>query len=239
VTQSSTPRSRTDKYVAMPDSQPNLMPPTSGDFTPGTPSGLTPNTRSEAEAALWRNSLAQTDSAAPTTPLPSHDADMGLDAGAPRSSGADTLGQGVDEGASEAQQSYHRPRGSMRMSPENYSKALHEARKQSTADSELSTDTTESAGATYNTGVSTPTNAIPFPPPGHGVVPLHTGIGTGQAEAVKKARPTGMTLGDLGRQASWSEQDMKHIYSAPLMGQPAKDDAGYSGGGEGKGVGGS
>lgn len=213
----------------MSDSQPGLLPPTSGDFIPGTPSGLTPNTRSEAEAALWRNSLAQTDSAAPATPLASHDADMGLDASAASSSGAGTLGQGVDGNVDSAQ--YSRSRVPMRTSPELYAKALHEARKQSTSGSDISMHTTESAGDAA-TGGSTPTNSIPFPPPGQGVVPLRTKVGSGQAEAVRKAKPSGMKLGDLPRQASWSEQDMKHIFSAPLMGRPTKEDAGYGSGGE-------
>jgi hypothetical protein len=47
-----------------------------------------------------------------------------------------------------------------------------------------------------------------------------------------------MKLGDLGRQPSWSQQDYKHIYSAPLMNPPKNDDAGYSSGMEGKGAGG-
>lgn len=63
-----------------------------------------------------------------------------------------------------------------------------------------------------------------------GVVPLHTGIGAGQAEAVKRVRPTGLSLGDLGRQQSWSEQDMKHVYSQKLMagGEGGAADQGYS-----------
>lgn len=210
----------------MPDSQSNLLPPTSGDFIPGTPSGLTPNTRSEAEAALWRNSMAQTDSAAPTTPLASYPPDMGLDAGA-GSNAADPLGQGVDGNVDS-----RRSRIPMGTNPEAYVQALREARKQSTTESDISTHTTESStGAAVNTGASsTPTHSIPFPPPGRGVVPLHTGVGTGQAEAVRKAKPSGMKLGDLGRQASWSEQDMKHVYSAPLLGPPRQEDAGYGSG---------
>lgn len=61
-------------------------------------------------------------------------------------------------------------------------------------------------------------------------MPLKIGIGAGQAEALKRARPTGLSLGHLARQQSWSEQDMKHVYSQSLMvvdGATAED-AGYS-----------
>jgi hypothetical protein len=89
-------------------------------------------------------------------------------------------------------------------------------------------DTTEGA-AEGERDTAIPTKAVPFPlpPPGQGVVPLHTGVGTGQAEALKRARARGLSLGGLGRQPSWSEQDMKHIYSAGLMGDVKKGDAGY------------
>lgn len=83
--------------------------------------------------------------------------------------------------------------------------------------------TTSGAG----TGIASPTSATPSPfpavldsiDPKQGVVPLNPGIGQGQQEAVKKARGRGLSLGMLGRQQSWSEQDMKHVYSAGWMGE--------------------
>lgn len=184
----------------MHDSEPSLLPPNSGNFTPSTPSGLTPNTRSEAEAALAFNTVAQTDSAAPTTPLATD--------------------------ATRNMMESHRPGGT---SSANYEKALLEARKQSSVSSTLSTDTTD------GTSEVDAIKGVPLPRPGQGVVPLHTGPPMGQAEAVKRAKPTGLSLAALGRQPSWSEQDMKHIYSANLMAEPK--DAGYSSGVDDKGVG--
>lgn len=49
----------------MVGAQSALLPPSDGNFVPLTPSCLTPNAHSEAEAALRHNSTAQTDSAAP------------------------------------------------------------------------------------------------------------------------------------------------------------------------------
>ncbi|KAF2122391.1 hypothetical protein BDV96DRAFT_618633 [Lophiotrema nucula] len=199
-----------------------LLPPSTGTFGSATPSGLTPNTRSEAEAALTLNTIAQTDSAAPTTPLARvenmnpHDQDDTVD---------------------EAVKAYRRPAGPIRTSSANYEKALEAFRKQSSA-STASTDHSHDARAsTENVSgaptVASPTSTVPFPPPGQGVVPLHTGVGTGQAEVIKKARPSGLSLGQLGRQQSWNEQDFKHIRSASLMGE-VTGDAGYGSGSEKK-----
>ena len=68
-------------------------------------------------------------------------------------------------------------------------------------------------------------------------MPPKTGIGAGQAEAVRRARPTGLSLGHLGRQQSWSEQDMKHVYSQRLMVADGAiaEDPGYSSAGPGEG----
>lgn len=49
--------------------QSTLLPPSDGDFGVATPSGLTPGTRSEAEAAFELNATTQTDSAAPDPSL--------------------------------------------------------------------------------------------------------------------------------------------------------------------------
>lgn len=210
----------------MLDSQSNLMPPSSGEFTPelATPSGLTPNTRSEAEAALSYNTLTQTASAAPTTPLATDPSTF--------------------DGISEAATSTFAARRPMDSS-HNYEAALAAARKQSTTSSGMSVDSTESTGdngagnISGTATVANPMAAVPFPPPGQGVVPLHTGVGIGQAEVVKKAKPTGMKLGELGRQPSWSSQDMKHLLSAEWMREPGTEDKGYGSGAEHKGAGGN
>jgi hypothetical protein len=49
--------------------QSSLLPPSDGDFSLATPSGLTPGTRSEAEEAFALNASQQTDSAAPDPSL--------------------------------------------------------------------------------------------------------------------------------------------------------------------------
>ncbi|KAF2201268.1 hypothetical protein GQ43DRAFT_440741 [Delitschia confertaspora ATCC 74209] len=166
----------------------------SSSFAPAaTPSGLTPNTRSEAEAALSLNAFQQTESAAPTTPLPHTDS---LDVDAKLTFRRDAPVVGFDS-----------------------SSALAAAHQDSSISSNLSTDTTTSNPSQIA--------GIPIPPPGQGVVPLHTGVGSGQADAVKKARPHGLSLGDLGRQQSWDKNDYKHVYSAGLMGK-VDGDAGYS-----------
>ncbi|KAF2279335.1 uncharacterized protein EI97DRAFT_371031 [Westerdykella ornata] len=94
------------------------MPPTGGDFTDIAPPDLTPNTRSEAEEALRRNSLAQTDSAAPTSSA---------------------------HGSNEAQQAYHQPHG-MRRTNSAYATALEQLSQKQQAE-EMDSITTGS-GAT-------------------------------------------------------------------------------------------
>ncbi|KAF2747845.1 hypothetical protein M011DRAFT_467438 [Sporormia fimetaria CBS 119925] len=180
-----------------------------------TPSGLTPNTRSEAEAALWQNSLAQTDAAAPTTPPPSHAHDKLID--------------DIDE----ARQAYYRHTATSPTTSDNYAKAMERVRKEESA---ASTDTTITESSTGDTPLAASgTTSLPFPGPGQGVVPLHTGVGAGQSEAVKKGRSRGLSLGMLGRQPSYSGQDRKHLLSAGLMEKPGGEDKGYTSGGEGKG----
>jgi len=200
----------------MGDTQDTLQLPSRTAFPPATPSGLTPNTRSEAEAALTHNISAQTDSAAPTTPLPENAFNF----------------------ETEAQKAYRRPMGPIRTSSTNYENALREAHKQSSASSELSTDTAVPVdGATDGETVGSPlSSSVPFPPPGQGVVPLHTGVGVGQTEP-KRTRPRGLSLAALARQQSFNGQDMKHVLQAPLMTEADGQEAGYGTGAEGKGVG--
>ncbi|KAL1608507.1 hypothetical protein SLS60_003449 [Paraconiothyrium brasiliense] len=181
-----------------------LLPPSQGSFAAPTPSGLTPNTRSEAESAFNLNAMQQTDSAAP-----------------------------AENSLSEAQRAYRRPNGPIRASSTNYEKALREVRGQVSASSDLSDDTTAAEEITGLAKVQSPVNGIAFPPPGQGVVPSYEGIGSGQAEAVRKARNRGLSLGQLGRAPSWNEQDMKHMLQGRLMEQ-VDGAAGYDSGTEKK-----
>ncbi|OCK99830.1 uncharacterized protein K441DRAFT_652059 [Cenococcum geophilum 1.58] len=195
-------------------------------FGAGTPSQLTPNTRSEAEAALSANSTQQTDSAAPTTPaptsssaaahIPSTDSDSALDA---------------------ARAAYRRPPNPIRTSTSNYAAALVAA---TTSPTSAASPVSPLASASASAAAAAAATVLPASPlpvdAAHGVVPL-TGIGAGQAEAIRRAQPTGLGLGRLGRQQSWSEQDMKHVYSQRLMVPDSgiAEDAGYSSAGPGEG----
>ncbi|KAK3201316.1 hypothetical protein GRF29_185g590238 [Pseudopithomyces chartarum] len=174
----------------MGDSSQRLtLPPSQASFAVPTPSGLTPNTRSEAEFVFNANAMQQTDSAAPT-----------------------------EEGLNEAQRAYRRPGGPIRASSTNYEKALAAVRGQASASSDLGDETTVAEDVTGTGTVQSPAStSLPFPPPGQGVVPSYAGIGSGQADAVKKARNRGLSLGQLGRQQSWNEQDMKHMLQGRLM----------------------
>ncbi|CAO2653400.1 Nn.00g028110.m01.CDS01 [Neocucurbitaria sp. VM-36] len=192
--------------------QSNLLPPSDGSFGgfgPITPSGLTPNTRSEAEAALTHNSTAQTDSAAPDPTL------------VPK---GDYYGTSAD-GTTEAQKAYRRP-GVARTSSANYELALKRA-QQASVSSNMSTDTSASDSITGDTVASPPSSSSPFPPPGRGVVPLNYGVGASPTDPIKKTRSRGLSLSGLAQQQGWSEQEYKRIYNAELMEKP-KDEAGYN-----------
>ena len=182
-------------------------------FGAGTPSQLTPNTRSEAEAALSANSTQQTDSAAPTTPLPTSS-----------SAAVHLPSTSSDNAFDAARAAYRHPPNATRTSTSNYAAAL------AAATSTSPTSTASPISPLTSASTSAPATA-------HGVVPPKTGIGAGQAEAVRRARPTGLSLGHLGRQQSWSEQDMKHVYSQQLMvpDSAIAEDAGYSSAGPGEG----
>jgi hypothetical protein len=200
------------------------MPPTEGSFLSSgafTPSGLTPNTRSQAEDALTQNSLAQTDSAAPDPRLLPI---MGAGDGNPSSNN--------DDGPSEAHKAYRRP-GVARASSTNYEEALKRA-KQASVSSDLSVDSVSDNVATGET-VASPSSATgPFPPPGQGVVPLNygspAGVGIGRTDSLKKTRSRGLSLSGLAQQQGWSEQDFKRVYSADLMVEEPKEAAGYASG---------
>lgn len=202
------------------------LPHRSTDNFPGTPSELTPNTRSEAEAALTLNSTIQTESAAPTTPLPTNNI-MALDGT-----------KDHEEDMTEAQKAWRRPAGLNRTSSMNYATALAEAQKEPTLQFVLSSYSVTESGRNITDAdtVASPTSTTTstFPPLGQGVVPLHTGVGAGQAQAINRAKPSGLSLGTLARQQSWNAQDLKHVYSANLM-EPVKSDAGYASGAEGNG----
>ncbi|KAF1976557.1 hypothetical protein BU23DRAFT_551504 [Bimuria novae-zelandiae CBS 107.79] len=92
----------------------SLLPPRTQDaFSTPTPSGLTPNTRQEAEFVFEANAMAQTDAAAP-----------------------------AKEDLSEAQRAYRRPDGPVRASSTKYESALRAARGQESAPSDLVDETT-------------------------------------------------------------------------------------------------
>lgn len=143
-----------------------------------------------------------------------------------------TEGQ-MDDGTTEAQKAYRRP-GIPRTSSYNYENALRRA-QQSSVSSDLSTSTETTENVTGAGVVASPSSStVPFPPPGQGVVPLNYGhVGAGQMDTVKKTRSRGLSLGNLARQQSWSEEDFKHICSAKLMEEP-KNDGGYGSGAEKK-----
>lgn len=173
-------------------------------FGDPTPSGLTPNTRSEAEDAFFQNTLKQTDSAAPDS-----------------------------ESIDEARAAYRRP-GVARASSANYERALKMAHTQSSVSSDLSTHTESSDDVTGSATVASPASTGAFPPPGQGVVPLNYGTaGLSQGDTLKKSRSRGLSLGALAQQQSWSEQDYKRLYNADLMSGVDKD-AGYASGSESK-----
>ncbi|KAF2817030.1 uncharacterized protein BDZ99DRAFT_456828 [Mytilinidion resinicola] len=184
-----------------------------------TPSQLTPNTRSEAEAALTANSQAQTDSAAPTTPLQDAAARFEALAGTKSEYMAASTDSGVGKTLNEKEAAIDEAKLAYRRTPARTSSSNY-------------------AEALVGAGMSpAPHTSTVYEEPGSmspdsiaamkGVVPLKTGVGEGQAEAVKRARPAGLKLGDLGRKQSWSPEDFKHVYSERLM-VKGNEDPGYS-----------
>ncbi|RYN58751.1 hypothetical protein AA0118_g7061 [Alternaria tenuissima] len=203
-------------------SRPSLMPPTEGSFLSSgafTPSGLTPNTRSEAEAAFTSNSVSQTDSAAPDPrllPL------MGA------GGGNETATENGPTEAVRAYTGYRRP-GMARASSANYENALKRA-QQASVSSDFSADSETPENVTAGQTVASPSATPPSPPPGQGVVPLNSGstpAGAPQGDSIKKTRSRGLSLSGLAQQQGWSEQDYKRVYSAELLAEDPKNDAGY------------
>lgn len=180
------------------------LPTSDAGFGDPTPSGLTPNTRSEVEEAFFQNTLKQTDSAAPD---PSTATD-------------------------EARVAYRRP-GVVRTSSANYERALKMAHAQSSVSSDLSTHTESPENVTNGATAASPSQSSPFPLPGQGVVPDYGAVGLQQGDAIKKSRSRGLSLGALAQQQTWSEQDYKRLYNADLMSEVKKDD-GYGSGAESK-----
>lgn len=181
--------------------RPGLAPPSDGSFLGSpTPSGLTPNARSEAEAAFTHNTTTQTDSAAPDP---------------------DSV---VGDGSSEAQKAYRRP-GVARTSSTNYEDALRRA-QQASVSSNMSADSEVPDNITGGTVASPTSSTMPFPP-GQGVVPLNYGsVGVSPSDPIKKTRSRGLSLSGLAQQQGWNEQDYKRVYNSGLMDEP-KNDAGY------------
>ncbi|KAH9880237.1 hypothetical protein IAQ61_000526 [Plenodomus lingam] len=180
--------------------QPSLLTPSDGPHNLLTPSALTPNTRTEAEAALTLNSINQTDAAGPDPAL-------------------------LEDGTSEAQKAYRRP-GVPRTSSFNYQDALRRA-QQASVSSNMSADSEASGNTAEETVASPASSATPFPPPGQGVVPLNYGaVGASRSDSVKKTRSRGLSLSGLAQQQGWSEQDYKRVYTSDLVAKP-KESAGY------------
>ncbi|KAF1924957.1 uncharacterized protein M421DRAFT_424370 [Didymella exigua CBS 183.55] len=162
--------------------------PQSDEFGDPTPSGLTPNTRSEAETIFFQNATKQTESAAP-------DSSIATD---------------------EARAAYRRP-GVVRTSSANYERALKMAGAQSSASSDLATQTELPENITGSTQVASPTQSSPFPAPGQGVVPDYSAVGLARGDSLKKSRSRGLSLGALAQQQTWNEQEHKRLYNADLM----------------------
>ncbi|KAJ4357039.1 hypothetical protein N0V95_002845 [Ascochyta clinopodiicola] len=176
------------------------VPAPDADFGDPTPSGLTPNTRSEAEDAFFQNTLKQTDSAAPDSTI----------------------------ATDEARTAYRRP-GVLRASSHNYEKALKMAHAQNSVSSDLSTHTETPSNITEEMTVASPSQSSPFPAPGQGVVPDYNAVGLAQGDTLKKSRSRGLSLGALAQQQTWNEQDYKRLYNAEFMGDVKQDD-GYASG---------
>ncbi|KAF1361556.1 hypothetical protein EJ07DRAFT_111985 [Lizonia empirigonia] len=180
------------------------LPPSDTGFGDPTPSGLTPNTRSEVEEAFFQNTLKQTDSAAPDSTVV----------------------------ADEARTAYRRP-GVVRASSHNYERALKMAHAHNSVSSDLSTHTEAPDSVTGGQTVASPSQSSPFPPPGQGVVPDYSAVGLARGDSLKKSRSRGLSLGALAQQQTWNEQDYKRLYNADLMSE-VKKDAGYASGSEDK-----
>ena len=182
----------------------SLGPPHSDTFGNPTPSGLTPGTRSEAEAIFFQNATKQTESAAPDPSL----------------------------ATDEARAAYRRP-AVVRASSANYERALKMAHAQSSASSDLATHEESPDSITGGATVASPPQSSPFPAPGQGVVPDYSAVGLAQSDSLKKSRSRGLSLGALAQQQSWNEQDYKRLYNADLMNE-VKKNPGYDSGNENK-----
>lgn len=162
--------------------------PQSDAFGDATPSGLTPGTRSEAEAIFFQNATKQTESAAP-------DSSVTTD---------------------EARAAYGRP-GVARASSANYEKALKMAHAHSSASSDLVLSGENPENSTGSAQVTSPSLSSPFPAPGQGVVPDYSAVGLARDDSLNRSRSRGLSLGALAQQQGWSEQDYKRLYNVDLM----------------------
>lgn len=178
--------------------------PQSDAFGDPTPSGLTPSTRSEAEAIFFQNATKQTESAAPDPAL----------------------------ATDEARAAYRRP-GVVRTSSANYERALKMAHAQSSASSDLDAYGEAPENITGSAQVASPSQSSTFPAPGQGVVPDYSAVGLARGDSLKKSRSRGLSLGALAQQQSWNEQDYKRLYNADLMSE-VKGNPGYDSGTDNK-----
>ena len=172
--------------------------PQSDEFGDATPSGLTPNTRSEAEEIFFQNATKQTESAAPDPSLVTD----------------------------EARAAYRRP-GVVRASSANYERALKMANAQSSASSDLETTRESPENIIGDPQVASPSQSSPYPVPGQGVVPDYSAVGLTRGDSLKsKSRSRGLSLGALAQQQNWSEQEYKRLYNADLVSE-VKGTPGY------------
>jgi len=129
----------------------------------------------------------------------------------------------AEDGGSEAQKAYRRP-GVARAGSANYENALKRA-QQASVSSNMSTDSAGTEGLAGDTA-----NSTPFPPPGHGVIPLNYGaVSAMSSDPTKKTRSRGLSLSQLAQQQGWGEQEYKRVYNSDFVAEPTEH-AGYGSG---------
>jgi hypothetical protein len=171
----------------MSNSPNNLLPPSAGDFGIATPSGLTPGTRSEAEAAFTLNAEAQTDSAAPDPTL------------------------------TEAQTAYRRPGIPRASSYNYENAIRRAQQSSVSSDLSTTTEASENISGAGTVASPPLANTPFPPPGQGVVPLNYGHVGAAQGDTMKKTRSRGLSLSALARQQSWNEEDFKHVYSTQLV----------------------
>jgi hypothetical protein len=182
---------------------------------------LTPNTRSEAEAALSANSAFQTDAAAPTTPL------VPAPVFKPASAATEASSTGVESPELQQQQLPAADEGGRRgslgqrppvptRSSSNYLNALGASGSVDPAEALVEEDAATAASANAPSATKE-------------VADRTVGASSAEDDAVGEAEtsPTGWRP-RTDRKQSWSHQDMRRMMQEKLMGTaPAEGDMGY------------